>query len=69
MEAVTRTCPKGGVSLIGQSFLDPAEHWQVTCTICGPVAVITDGRWRADDAAARHMREGYTADSDTGGTP
>lgn len=59
MEIPDRTCPDGGVALIGQGYLDPADHWTVSCSICGHVGSVTTGRVYADDLAARHMREGY----------
>jgi hypothetical protein len=62
VETATKLCPRGGMALIGQGFLDPADHWTVSCSACGLVGVIDGERWQVDDLAARHMREGYVVD-------
>lgn len=60
-----RVCPKGGIAQIGQSYLDAPNKWEVSCTACGFVSVVTGDRWEADDWAARHMRTGLK-DGDDG---
>lgn len=62
METPSRTCPAGGITLLGQGFLDPADYWDVSCTICQHVGTTGPGpnaQTEARALAARHLADGY----------
>lgn len=66
MEIPSRTCPNGGVALVGQSptvsFEHPDRYWDVMCSVCGHVGTTgpdDPDPPQAGALAARHMADGY----------
>jgi transcriptional regulator with XRE-family HTH domain len=54
---MTRTdrCPAGGLVEVGQGYLDPPDRWEVRCSVCEVVAVVTDGYGHAVEVARAHV--------------